>query len=66
MSNITCRICGCETYNQENEILCMNCNKVEDLCSCIKQKNNKKEIIKTIKRHLKGIEKAINKLENEN
>ena len=66
MPNTTCIKCGKVACEINDEVICLKCNKPEKQCNCCiiryELKNNK-ETIKTIKRHLKGIEKAVEKLE---
>jgi len=60
-----CIICGnnIETLQDENAVTYEGINGF--MCEKCFTKDTKKEIIKTIKRHLKGIEKAIETLEKE-
>jgi hypothetical protein len=64
MPNITCITCDKGAYESGNDIICINCNQPEKNCKCKKSGNKeKKDIIIQIKRHLKGIEKAVKELE---
>jgi hypothetical protein len=68
MPNTTCIKCGKMAYELNDEIICLKCNKPEKQCTCCTihyELNNNRETIKTIKRHLKGIEIAVKKLEKE-
>jgi len=65
MPNITCKTCGKGAYELADTIFCINCNEMEKNCNCKKNKSDSAESIKIIKRHLKGIEKAIKELEKE-
>jgi transcription initiation factor IIE alpha subunit len=63
VNSFPCRVC-CQVFTEESgaskDFVCENCKSFKR-----GKYYNQKETIKTIKRHLKGIETAITKLEKE-
>ena len=63
VNSFPCKICG-QVFTEESGgykgFICENCIRAKIL-----KQYNKKETIKTIKRHLTGIQKAVEELERE-
>ena len=66
-NSFACKICE-QIFTEESGaykgFICEHCESAKILNRYNKE-NHKEETIKTIKRHLKGIEKAVEKLEKE-
>jgi Zn finger protein HypA/HybF involved in hydrogenase expression len=60
--NIPCKTCGQLFESDGHEVRCNVC-RIERIRTYLRWEENKKETIKIIKRHLKGLETAINELE---